>query len=144
MLDTVRAESLSLYGYNRETSPRLKEFAGRGVRFDQARTAAAWTLPSHASMFTGRWPYELSTRPDRPLDDTFPTLAEFLRDHGYATAGFAANTYFCSLWYGLGRGFMHYEDVALDPARNPPKLDHGPISGQEGFPLQQQPANGLF
>ena len=115
VLDTVRAESLSLYGYDRETSPQLKDFAGRGVRFDQARTAAAWTLPSHASMFTGRWPYELSTRPDRPLDDTYPTLAEFLRNHGYATAGFAANTYFCSLWYGLGRGFMHYEDVALTP-----------------------------
>ncbi len=115
VLDTVRAESLSLYGYKRETSSQLKEFAGRGVRFDQARTAAAWTLPSHATMFTGRWPYELSTRPDRPLDDTFPTLAEFLRNHGYATAGFAANTYFCSLWYGLGRGFMHYEDVALTP-----------------------------
>jgi arylsulfatase A-like enzyme len=115
VLDTVRAESLSLYGYERETSPQLKEFAERGVRFDQARTAAAWTLPSHASMFTGRWPYELSARPDRPLDGTYPTLAEFLRDHGYATAGFAANTYFCSLWYGLGRGFMHYEDIALTP-----------------------------
>ena len=115
VLDTVRAESLSLYGYERETSPHLKEFAERGVRFDQARAAAAWTLPSHASMFTGRWPYELSARPDRPLDGTYPTLAEFLRDHGYATAGFAANTYFCSLWYGLGRGFMHYEDIALTP-----------------------------
>jgi arylsulfatase A-like enzyme len=115
VLDTVRAESLSLYGYERETSPHLKELAERGVRFDQARAAAAWTLPSHASMFTGRWPYELSTCPDRPLDDTYPTLAEFLRNHGYATAGFAANTYFCSLWYGLGRGFMHYEDIALTP-----------------------------
>jgi hypothetical protein len=115
VLDTVRAESLSLYGYKRDTSPRLAEFGQMGVRFDQARTAAAWTLPAHASIFTGRWPYELSTRPDRPLDDTYPTLAEFLRDHGYATAGFAANTYFCSLWYGLGRGFLHYEDVALTP-----------------------------
>jgi arylsulfatase A-like enzyme len=115
VLDTVRAQSLSLYGYGRDTSPRLAEFARRGVRFEHARTAAAWTLPSHASMFTGRWAYELSTRPDRPLDATFPTLAEFLREHGYATAGFAANTYFCSVWYGLGRGFMHYEDVAVCP-----------------------------
>jgi Sulfatase len=70
VLDTVRAENLSLYGYRRDTSPNLKALAARGVRFDQARTAAAWTLPAHASMFTGRWPYELSTRPDRPLDDT--------------------------------------------------------------------------
>ena len=113
VLDTVRAESLSLYGYNRDTSPNLTRLAQRGVRFDQARTAAAWTLPSHASMFTGRWPYELSTRPDRPLDTTYPTLAEVLRDHGYATAGFVGNTYFCNRWFGLDRGFLHYEDVAV-------------------------------
>jgi arylsulfatase A-like enzyme len=66
-------------------------------------------------MFTGRWAHELSTRPDRPLDATYPTLAEFLRDHGYDTAGFVANTYFCSVWYGLSRGFIHYEDVAIIP-----------------------------
>jgi arylsulfatase A-like enzyme len=113
VLDTVRAESLSLYGYHRDTSPNLTKLAKRGVRFDRARTAAAWTLPSHASMFTGRWPYELSTRPDRPLDAAFPTLAEFLRDQGYATAGFVGNTYFCNRWFGLDRGFVHYEDVAV-------------------------------
>jgi arylsulfatase A-like enzyme len=113
VLDTVRAESLSVYGYGRETSPHLTRLAQRGVLFDHARTAAAWTLPSHASMFTGRWPYELSCRPDHPLDATYPTLAEFLRDRGYATAGFVGNTYFCSAWYGLGRGFVHYEDVAV-------------------------------
>lgn len=66
-------------------------------------------------MFTGRWPHELSARLDQPLDGTFPTLAEFLRDRGYATAGFAANTFFCNAWYGLGRGFSHYEDVAVTP-----------------------------
>ena len=113
VLDTVRAESLSAYGYNRDTSPNLTRLAERGVRFDQARTPAAWTLPSHASMFTGRWPYELSTRPDRPLDGTYPTLAEVLRDKGYATAGFVGNTYFCNRWFGLDRGFLHYEDVAV-------------------------------
>jgi arylsulfatase A-like enzyme len=113
VLDTVRAESLSLHGYSRETSPQLEQLARRGVRFDNARTAAAWTLPSHASMFTGRWAHELSTRPDWPLDQTYPTLAEFLRDRGYATAGFVGNTYFCNAWFGLNRGFLHYEDVAV-------------------------------
>jgi arylsulfatase A-like enzyme len=116
VLDTVRAKSLSLYGYGRETSPFLSRLAQRGVRFDQARAAAAWTLPSHASMFTGRWAHELSARLDRPLDETYPTLAEFLRDHGYDTAGFVANTFFCSRWFGLSRGFLHYEDVAVNPA----------------------------
>src|SRR6185437_2330897 len=86
----------------------------KGVSFDQARSAAPWTLPSHATMFTGRLPHELSTRLDRPLDNRFPTLTEFLRDHGYDTAGFVANTFFCSRWFWLARGFVHYEDVAID------------------------------
>lgn len=114
VLDTVRAESLSLHGYERPTSPFLASLAARGVRFEQARSAAPWTLPSHATMFTGRWPHELSTRLDRPLDSTFPTLAEHLRDQGYATAGFVANTFFCSRWFGLSRGFLHYDDVAIN------------------------------
>jgi arylsulfatase A-like enzyme len=113
VLDTVRAQSLSAYGYSRDTSPNLTRLVQRGVRFDQARAPAAWTLPSHASMFTGRWPYELFTRPDRPLDGTYPTLAEVLRERGYATAGFVGNTYFCNRWFGLDRGFLHYEDVAV-------------------------------
>jgi arylsulfatase A-like enzyme len=114
VLDTVRAESLSLHGYERDTSPQLAKLARRGVRFEHARTAAAWTLPSHASMFTGRWPYELSARRDQGLDRTYPTLAEYLRDRGYATAGFVANTFFCNSWFGLDRGFLHYEDVAVN------------------------------
>jgi arylsulfatase A-like enzyme len=115
VLDTVRAESLSLHGYGRKTSHHLTLLARDGVRFDRARASASWTLPSHASMFTGRWPHELSARIDRPLDAAFPTLAEYLRDRGYATAGFIANTFFCNGWYGLGRGFIHYEDLAMTP-----------------------------
>ena len=56
VLDTVRADRLSLYGYERPTTPFLKQLAQRGVRFDEARATAPWTLPSHASMFNGRWP----------------------------------------------------------------------------------------
>ena len=86
------------------------ELARDGVRFDTARPAASWTLPSHASMFTGQWPHRLSVDWDRGLDDSFPTLAEFLARHGYATAGFVANTYYCNARYGLDRGFARYED----------------------------------
>ena len=110
VLDTVRADRLSLYGYGRDTTPNLARLAERGVVFNEARSAAPWTLPSHASLFTGRWPHELNVSGDRPLDGTFPTLAEFLAKHGYATAGFVGNTYFCNSWYGLNRGFFHYED----------------------------------
>ena len=81
-----------------------------GVRFDTARPSASWTLPSHASMFTGQWPHRLSVGWDRGLDESFPTLAEFLAQHGYATAGFVANTFYCNARYGLDRGFARYED----------------------------------
>jgi arylsulfatase A-like enzyme len=110
VLDTVRAEELSLYGYGRETTPHLARLAGAGVRFDQARSPAPWTLPSHATMLTGRWPHELSTTVERALDRTHPTLGEYLARRGYATGGFVANTYYCNAWYGLDRGFARYED----------------------------------
>jgi arylsulfatase A-like enzyme len=109
-LDTVRAASLSLYGYSRQTSPNLERFAARGVVFDKAFSVAPWTLPSHASLFTGRWAHELSTGYSTPLDATFPTLAEYLHAKGYATAGFVANLGYCGYGTGLGRGFGHYED----------------------------------
>jgi arylsulfatase A-like enzyme len=114
VLDTVRADRLNLYGYQRATTPNLARLAGRGVVFGEARSAAPWTLPSHASMFTGRWPHELRVGGDRPLDGRYPTLAEYLAGHGYATAGFVSNTYFCNSWYGLDRGFAHYEDYYED------------------------------
>ncbi len=115
VLDTVRADCLSLYGYRRPTSPALERLAERAIRFDEARAAAPWTLPSHASVFTGRWPHELGVDWNVPLDGTFPTLAEYLGSRGYATAGFVANVYYCSYEFGLDRGFTHYEDYVLGP-----------------------------
>jgi arylsulfatase A-like enzyme len=109
-LDTVRAANLSLYGYARQTTQNLDRFAQRGVVFEKAFATAPWTLPSHASLFTGRWPHELSADHASPLDGTYPTLAEYFSGHGYKTAGFVANLGYCSVETGLGRGFDHYED----------------------------------
>lgn len=110
VLDTVRADRLSVHGYERDTTPNLAKLARRGVVFGQARSTAPWTLPSHASMFTGRWPSELGVDSNRPLPEGHPTLAGYLSQHGYATGGFVGNMYFCNSWFGLGRGFAHYED----------------------------------
>ena len=110
VLDTVAAGHLSLYGYDRATSTTMSELAGRGIRFDAARAASSWTLPSHATMFTGRWLHELSVGWLTPLDRTHPTLADFLGERGYATAGFVANTTYCGIDTGLARGFTRYED----------------------------------
>jgi len=111
VLDTVRADHLSLYGYGRPTTPRLDALAERAVCFEFARSPATWTLPAHASMFTGRWPHELSADIDRPLDSDSPTLAEFLGQHGYRTGGFVGNTFYCNSWFGVDRGFACYEDT---------------------------------
>ena len=110
VMDTVRAKSLSLYGYPRETSPRLDRLARSGVTFAQARSTAPWTLPSHAGMFTGRWPSELFQYHEQKLDPSVPTLAGYLGRNGYATAGFVANTFYCNAGFGLNSGFDHYED----------------------------------
>jgi arylsulfatase A-like enzyme len=110
VLDTVRAKSLSLYGYGRETTPRLDRLARKGVKFEQAHSSAPWTLPSHATMFTGRWPSELFKYHEQRLDSSVPTLAGFLGRNGYATAGFVANTFYCNSGFGLSNGFDHYED----------------------------------
>jgi arylsulfatase A-like enzyme len=113
VLDTVRADRLSLYGYPRPTSRTLERLAKMGLRFDRARAAAPWTLASHASLFTGRWPHELAAKWMHPLSERFPTLAEYMGEIGYATAGFVGNTFYCSYDSGLDRGFTHYEDYAL-------------------------------
>jgi arylsulfatase A-like enzyme len=110
VMDTVAAEHLSLYGYGRPTSPALTEWAERGIRFDRAQATASWTLTSHASMFTGRWPHELSAGWLTPLDRTYPTLSDFLGSRGYSTAGFVANCSYCASGSGLERGFAVYED----------------------------------
>jgi arylsulfatase A-like enzyme len=115
--DTVRARSLSLYDYERPTTPRLDAFADGAAVFDRAFSTSPWTLPGHASMFTGRWHHELSADWESPLDATYPTIAEFLASKGYATAGFVANTYFGSVEHGLNRGFVHYEDYRKSPGQ---------------------------
>jgi arylsulfatase A-like enzyme len=113
VLDTVAADHLGLYGYKRPTSPALDELAAQGIRFDRARATSSWSLPSHASMFTGRWPHELSTGWVTPLDTASPTLAEFLGSRGYATAGFVANNAYCARDSGLSRGFTVYRDYVF-------------------------------
>ncbi|MFN2398519.1 MAG: sulfatase [Gemmatimonadaceae bacterium] len=111
--DTARAASFSAYGYERGTTPHLERFAREGVIFDWAIATAPWTLPSHGSMFTGRFAHEMTADFRTPLDDTYPTLAEVLRDKGYATAGFVANTAYAGYEFGLNRGFVHYDDYPI-------------------------------
>ena len=113
ILDTVRASSMDLYGYERATAPGMARLAREGAVADWAMASSSWTLPSHGSMFTGRRPDELNARLLTPLDDTHRTLAEVLRDRGYATGGFVANPYYTQHETGLGRGFIRFSDYRV-------------------------------
>jgi arylsulfatase A-like enzyme len=109
ILDTVRAASLSLYG-GRASTPNLAALAANAVVFDRAVSTAPWTLPSHASMFTGLWPHEHGADWRVPLDGRALTLAEVMAQRGYRTGGFVANLVFTSREHGLNRGFQVYRD----------------------------------
>ncbi len=117
VLDTVRAWDLSLYGYHLRTTPTLERLAAEGILFEHAVSTAPWTLPSHASIFTGRYPHDLSTGWYSPLDDQHRTLAERMSASGYATGGFVGNLIYTSHLYGLNRGFMRYRDYPIDVAQ---------------------------
>lgn len=110
ILDTVRGEEMSLYGYARPTTPALDARARESVVFDRAISASSWTLPSHASLFTGRTGGSLGVSWMRQLDSDTPVLAEVLRTRGYLTGGFVANHLYTSYESGLARGFAHYDD----------------------------------
>ena len=108
-LDTLRADHLSSYGYHRPTTPNLDRLAQGGILFEYAVANASWTLPSHASLFTGRFPHEHGADWWTPMNGNYPTLAEALAARGYRTAAFAANTSYVSPEWGLKRGFSRFE-----------------------------------
>jgi arylsulfatase A-like enzyme len=109
MMDTVRADHLSAYGYARATTPNLERMAGEGVLFDRAISTSCWTLPAHVSLLTGRFPYEHGA--EQSYNGRYRTLAQELRGRGYRTAAFSANVYFFIRMLGFSPGFLHFEDV---------------------------------
>jgi arylsulfatase A-like enzyme len=113
VLDTVRADNLSVFGYKRPTTPSIERLADGGALFEWAFSTAPWTTPSHASMFTGHFPHEMSVDWQSPLDETYPTVAQTLTAQGYLTGGFVANVEYCGYETGLNRGFLHYEDYSV-------------------------------
>ncbi|MGE0555918.1 MAG: sulfatase-like hydrolase/transferase [Gemmatimonadales bacterium] len=128
--DTVRGEETSLLGYDRPTTPTLERLAGSSVVFEQAMSTAPWTLPSHGTMFTGRYGSDLTGSWRRPMRGDVPTLAEALSGAGYRTGGFVANLLYTSRESGLARGFADYRDYR--PSRSL-ILSHSPIAQTGAF-----------
>ena len=137
-LDTVRADHLSVYGYGRPTAPHLEALARESRLFRNCYSTAGWTLPSHASMFTGLFPrthgarlageYLHQTDPRGkpmvayPLATDHETLAEILHAHGYATGAIIANFSYLFRDFGLARGFEYYDDAPAFLFRYRPHL----------------------
>lgn len=129
MIDTLRADHASLYGYARDTTPFLKKLGAEGLVFDDCQVQATWTKPSVASLMTSLYSFTHGIRHD---DDTIPkgsaTLAEQLRIAGYVTASMVANPLagrlsglqrgfdYLSEWQAVGRFVNEKEDRATDSA----------------------------
>ena len=108
VLDTLRADRLSLYGYGRRTSPRLDAWARRrGVVFRSVVASSPWTLPSHLSLFTGLDTLSHGVSEARSVPDHFELLAETLQNEGYETVAITGGSYLDPS-YGFAQGFDRY------------------------------------
>ncbi|HZD11099.1 MAG TPA: sulfatase [Candidatus Binatia bacterium] len=109
VLDTQRADRLGCYGYAGKTTPNLDAFAKRAVLFERALSPAQWTIPSHASMFTGRYPTAHRVQQSsQSLSPDLPHVAEIMQDAGYETVGFCNNPLVGILNNGFKRGFDRF------------------------------------
>jgi len=143
-MDTTRADHLSCYGYHRKTTPAIDTFAKEAVLFKNVYTTAPWTLPAHASIFTGMYPAKhgatinsdfteyllarygtalkgVSAHAQKVSQNTLSllskenvTLAEILSANGYTTGGIIGGPA-CSSLFGLGQGFAFYDNTLYDP-----------------------------
>ncbi|MDP3939318.1 MAG: sulfatase [Deltaproteobacteria bacterium] len=109
VIDTVRADHLDAYGYSRQTAPTLARLAGEGAFFERAIAPGTWTIPTHASMFTGLYPSAHGAHHEGnllALENT--TLAEVLHENGYRTVGFNSNPFMTDS-NGFTQGFERME-----------------------------------
>jgi len=116
--DTLRADHLGCYGYGRDTSPNIDSFAASSTLYSHSFASSPWTLPSHASIFTGLDParhgartFETETQGNNvnPLDDHYETLAEAFTADGYRAGAIVANDGYLDARWGVDQGFASYD-----------------------------------
>lgn len=131
VLDTHRADRLGMYGAKGETSPNLDAFARSAYVFDQAIAPAQWTIPSHASLFTGLTPSaHMVVQAASILDGRFVTFAELLSGIGYETCGYCNNPLVGLVQNHLRRGFStfyNYCGTLPSLPETQPNGDHNPL-----------------
>jgi arylsulfatase A-like enzyme len=116
VMDTVRADHLSLYGYERDTTPNLRNFAEEATLYLHAIASSNTTLSTHASIFTGLYPRQHGAymKPPEypygvPLSANFDTIAEILSREGYSTMAVTSNYQYVNPESGLAQGFQYFD-----------------------------------
>lgn len=117
-IDTLRADHVGCYGYDRETTPALDRFADQGVVFENFSANAPWTLPSHASMFTGLFVQRHGTATFTSRLPAVPTLASVLQQNGYFTKA-VVNSWLVGDHFEFDRGFDTFVHIPDDQTHNP-------------------------
>lgn len=111
VMDTVRADRLSCYGYERPTTCQIDSFASEGIRFTNCYSTSSWTVPSHASLFTGLYAVRhRATQEKIELKNQFATLAEILANNGYQTWGASGNP-LVGQYTNMSQGFREFVDT---------------------------------
>ena len=111
LIDTLRADHLSCYGYERPTTPAIDRFAAQGVRFTRAFSQSTWTKPATASLFTARYPSQHQAYLEKArLPESELLLPEALRHLGYRTAVFSGNPW-VTPDYGFGQGVDDFYSI---------------------------------
>jgi arylsulfatase A-like enzyme len=128
VLDTLRRDRLSAYGHTRPTSPAFDDFSLKATLFERAISPAQWTIPAHASLFTGLYPgMHGLTQASGQLSGLYPTLAEIVQAGGYHTVGFCNNGLLGILNHGLLRGFDAVYQYAGAAVERPNDAAHHPL-----------------
>ncbi len=111
VLDTLRADHTSVYGYKRDTTPNLMKLAKDGIIYENAYSTTSWTLPAHTSLFSGKDLIEHKVvSPNNKISEELPLITELLQKNGYQTIAFTGGG-FVEDNYGFAKGFQYYSNL---------------------------------
>jgi len=144
VLDTVRADRVSALGYDRATTPAFDAFAADATLYADAVSQASWSVPSHASLFTGEYPSDHGATITRPVLAAETVLPELLSAGGYETYGISSNRYIRPAT-GFARGFDEFRMCSggTEPAVAADILGP-PVNWVTSTPAVRQPIERLF
>jgi arylsulfatase A-like enzyme len=121
VIDTLRRDHLSLYGYAKQTSPGLDRLAKESAVFERCIATSSWTKPSTVSLLSGLYPPSHGAKRNRRASREIEFLGEILQERGYTTAAFSGNPH-VSPAFGMDQGFDHFASGGSRRAREYPDL----------------------